>query len=128
MRRRPANHIDHWDGETYSRVLLLAGDPVVIRMTETRRLGRVALAAKVNFSRHSDAIAVAVPKILTQILGLDIDLTSFYQLADNDPALRGLVRPLVGMKPPRFPNLFESIANGIACQQLSLAVGIWTAQ
>jgi DNA-3-methyladenine glycosylase II len=58
------------------------------------------------------------------MLGLDVNLHSFYLLAENDPLLRDLVRPFVGMKPPRFPNLFEAIINGIACQQLSLVVGI----
>jgi DNA-3-methyladenine glycosylase II len=28
------------------------------------------------------------------------------------------------LKPPRFPTLFESLANAIACQQLTLTVGI----
>jgi DNA-3-methyladenine glycosylase II len=28
------------------------------------------------------------------------------------------------LKPPRFPSVFEALVNGIACQQLSLAVGI----
>ena len=29
-----------------------------------------------------------------------------------------------GLKPPRFPTVFEALVNGIACQQLSLVVGI----
>jgi DNA-3-methyladenine glycosylase II len=29
-----------------------------------------------------------------------------------------------GLKPPRFPTVFEALVNGVACQQLSLAVGI----
>ena len=28
------------------------------------------------------------------------------------------------MKPPRFPTVFESMLNAIACQQMSLTVGI----
>jgi DNA-3-methyladenine glycosylase II len=28
------------------------------------------------------------------------------------------------MKPPRFPTLFEALANAIACQQMSLSLGI----
>jgi DNA-3-methyladenine glycosylase II len=31
---------------------------------------------------------------------------------------------LRGLKPPRFPTVFEALVNGVACQQLSLAVGI----
>ena len=29
-----------------------------------------------------------------------------------------------GLRPPRFPTVFEALVNGVACQQLSLAVGI----
>ena len=29
-----------------------------------------------------------------------------------------------GLKPPRFPSVFEALVNAIACQQLSLTVGI----
>ena len=28
------------------------------------------------------------------------------------------------MRPPRFPNIFEALVNAVACQQLSLTVGI----
>ncbi len=35
-----------------------------------------------------------------------------------------LARRMRGLKPPRFPSVFEALVNGIACQQLSLAVGI----
>ena len=35
-----------------------------------------------------------------------------------------LVDEFRGLKPPRFPTVFEAVANGIACQQLSLLVGI----
>ena len=34
------------------------------------------------------------------------------------------VQPFRGVKPPRFPSVFESLVNAIACQQLSLTVGI----
>ena len=30
----------------------------------------------------------------------------------------------VGMKPPRFPTMFEAVVNAFACQQLSLEVGL----
>jgi DNA-3-methyladenine glycosylase II len=31
---------------------------------------------------------------------------------------------ICGLKPPRFPSVFEAIVNGISCQQLSLHVGL----
>ena len=35
-----------------------------------------------------------------------------------------LARRMRGLKPPRFPTVFEALINGVACQQLSLTVGI----
>ena len=29
-----------------------------------------------------------------------------------------------GMKPPRFPSVFEGVVNAIACQQVTLTLGI----
>jgi DNA-3-methyladenine glycosylase II len=38
--------------------------------------------------------------------------------------LQPLIEEFRGLKPPQFPTVFEAVANGIACQQLSLLVGI----
>ena len=45
-------------------------------------------------------------------------------MAAPDPLLGPLAARMRGLKPPRFPTVFEALVNGIACQQLSLAVGI----
>jgi DNA-3-methyladenine glycosylase II len=41
----------------------------------------------------------------------------------GDPRLQAVVATLRGLKPPRFPTLFEAIANVIPFQQVSLAAG-----
>jgi DNA-3-methyladenine glycosylase II len=61
---------------------------------------------------------------LERLLGLRVDLTSFYQLADEDARLHELASPFRVLKPPRFPTVWEGLVNGIACQQFSLTVGI----
>ena len=58
------------------------------------------------------------------MLGLDADLAEFYHLAGQDRRLQALVQLFRGVKPPRFPSVFEALVNAIACQQLSLTVGI----
>ena len=40
------------------------------------------------------------------------------------PDVGPLAERMRGLKPPRFPTVFEALVNGVACQQLSLAVGI----
>jgi DNA-3-methyladenine glycosylase II len=61
---------------------------------------------------------------LERLLGLRIDLTEFYRLSATDTKLGPLVKRFLGAKPPRLPTLFESLVNAIACQQMSLSVGI----
>ena len=61
---------------------------------------------------------------LTRMLGLDIDLDDFYRFAARDRRLQALVRDFRGLKPPRYPTLFEALVNAIACQQISLTAGI----
>jgi DNA-3-methyladenine glycosylase II len=45
-------------------------------------------------------------------------------MAAPDPLLGPLVERMRGLRPPRFPTVFEALVNGVACQQLSLSVGI----
>jgi DNA-3-methyladenine glycosylase II len=58
------------------------------------------------------------------MLGLQVDVTGFYTLAEKDHLLSPLAQHFLGLKPPRFPSLFEALLNAFACQQVSLDVGI----
>jgi DNA-3-methyladenine glycosylase II len=57
------------------------------------------------------------------ILGTDVDATPFYRVAAHDARLHAVTTALRGLKPPRFPTLFETIAGVIPFQQVSLASG-----
>ena len=57
-------------------------------------------------------------------MGLKADLGDFSRLASHDAKLSQLAARFRGMKPPRFASVFECLANAIACQQVSLTVGI----
>lgn len=65
-----------------------------------------------------------VRQTLARLLGVEADLSGFARMAASDPSLTGLVIRMRGLKPPRFSTLFEGLVNGIACQQLSLDVGV----
>jgi DNA-3-methyladenine glycosylase II len=45
-------------------------------------------------------------------------------MARRDRRVAPLVEEFRGLKPPRFPSVFEGLVNAVACQQLSLAVRI----
>jgi DNA-3-methyladenine glycosylase II len=61
---------------------------------------------------------------LTRLLGVDRCLDEFYRTAEGDPRLGELALRFRGMKPPRFPTLFEALINAMACQQVTLSLGI----
>jgi DNA-3-methyladenine glycosylase II len=63
-------------------------------------------------------------RALERLLGFEVDLSGFAAMAAADPSLGGLVTRMRGLKPPRFPTVFEGLVNGVACQQLSLIVGV----
>ncbi len=123
LRRRASNLIDRWDGHTYRRVLVIGQKPIEVAVTQTGspdfpRL-QVSLTAKISGAEHA-----AVRKALDRLLGLRLELGAFYQLAARDARLGPLVERFRGVKPPRFATLFEALANAIACQQMSLSLGI----
>jgi DNA-3-methyladenine glycosylase II len=124
LRRRPDNQIDRWDGQTYERILVIDGEPLFVSVTqigtpENSHLEVVVIAEKANSDTE-----LQVRTSLERLLGVRVDLQHFYQFSEGHADLNILVKKFQGVKPPRFPTLFEPLVNAIACQQLSLDVGI----
>jgi DNA-3-methyladenine glycosylase II len=63
---------------------------------------------------------------IPQMLGTAVDLSGFYALAANMPELGSLVTQARGVKPPRYPSLWEALCNAVAFQQLSLEAAMAT--
>jgi DNA-3-methyladenine glycosylase II len=124
LRRRSGNAIDRWGGTTYRRVLTIAHDAVEIAVHQTGPVDapRVHLAASgAGVTQELEPVLAAT---LTRLLGIDVDLSPFYTFAATDALLAPLAQQFRGLKPPRFPTLFEAVANAIACQQVTLTLGI----
>ncbi len=119
IRRRPHNTIDHFDGDTYRRVIVVDGDPVAIAVRQVAPPKSAELEIVASGSSKKK-----VEPIVNRILGLSIDLRDFYRLARKDAALGPLVNRLKGMKPVRFPTNFEAFTNAVACQLVSLTAGM----
>jgi DNA-3-methyladenine glycosylase II len=120
-RRRSGNAVDRWDGHIYRRVLVLHGTPVEIAVEQAgSRLHVCATGAE----RLPPDARLRVTSMLERTLGLRVDLTGFYRFARRDRRLRPLVERFRGVKPPRFPSLFEALLNAFACQQFSIEVGL----
>ncbi len=124
LRRRPRNLIDRWDGTTYRRVIELGNRPteLAVRQAGPPEAPRVVVTPT-PFPRNLPERR-QVRQVVSRLLGLQIDLTGWYRIAGSDARLRPLAHRFEGMKPPRFPTMFEAVVNAFACQQLSLEVGL----
>jgi DNA-3-methyladenine glycosylase II len=63
------------------------------------------------------------PRLLAQVrrmLGVEVDLTRFYHSASQVEWLHPLVRRMQGVRPPRYPTVWEACVNAIVFQQISL--------
>ena len=124
LRRRPHNAIDRWDGFAYQRVLDIDGGPVALSVTQAGGPAAPRLSVMLAGRPIDTRTELLARSALDRLLGLSVDLSPFAMETAEDPLLGPLARRMRGLRPPRFPTVFEALVNGIACQQLSLAVGI----
>jgi DNA-3-methyladenine glycosylase II len=125
LRRRTTNGVDRWDAGRYSRVLVLDGVPVGI-VAGQEGTGRDSSLFLTMYCQEpiTGRLEGNVLPTVRKMLGLAIDLGPFYRIAAGHAEIEGLAKTFSGVKPPRFPSLFEALVNAIACQQLTLDVGI----
>jgi DNA-3-methyladenine glycosylase II len=124
LRRREQNRIDTWDGRSYRRALLLDGAPLELSVTQVGRVSTPRLEVVLAGRHVTSAAEAGARSTLAKLLGLDLDLSDFYARSIRDSALDRLVARYRGVKPPRFPSVFECLLNAVACQQLSLEAGL----
>ena len=124
LRRQPSNLMDRFDEGVYSRVLIVKQKPVLVDVVETGSIDRPRIRVEAHGAQLTGTDASIIKLTLHRIFGLRKDLRAFYQKGKNDPMFGELIERFRGVKPPRFPSIFEAIVNAIACQQLSLSAGI----
>ncbi|MFL5665068.1 MAG: DNA-3-methyladenine glycosylase family protein [Ktedonobacteraceae bacterium] len=124
LRRRTHNRIDQWNGTVYTRVLLVDHVPVKVCVSQRQADNNPELQVNVCSPAPVEQGTAKIKEALQRMLGLQVDVTGFYMLAKKDPLLSPLAQHFLGLKPPRFPSLFEALLNAFACQQVSLDVGI----
>ncbi|MEO8098532.1 MAG: DNA-3-methyladenine glycosylase 2 family protein [Acidobacteriota bacterium] len=124
LRRRPQNLVDRWDGITYRRVIPFDNAPVEMAVRQTGSSSAPRVIVRLTGERLRPEYRREARALVEKMFGLRVDLTPFYKMASQDSKLESLVEKFRGLKPPRFPTLFETLANAFACQQLSLTVGL----
>jgi DNA-3-methyladenine glycosylase II len=124
LRRRSENILDRWDGEASRRVMVYEGKLIEVEVTQKSNFDRPILRITATAGKIVPDLKPAITRALERMMGLRIDLSKFYEFAKGEKRLYELSQRFVGLKPPRFPSLFEALVNAIACQQLTLTVGI----
>jgi DNA-3-methyladenine glycosylase II len=108
----------------YRRTLVLQGNPLEVAVIQTAPPDRAQLQVTATGAGLGPGAEEKLRAIVCGLLGLQIDLGPFYKLAATDLRLSALAERFRGLKPPRFPTLFEALVNAIACQQITLTFGI----
>lgn len=123
LQRRPMNRVNRWEDGRYLRVLPTAEG---LRLVAVENHGPIAapdLRGLVFGGPISPQTREQLGVTVQHLLGSAVDVAPFYRVARRDPRLQAAIASLRGLKPPRFPTLFETIANVIPFQQVSLAAG-----
>lgn len=120
LRRRQKNLIDQWNGKEYTRVFVIAGNTIQIIVSQKSET-ELSVTAK---GAEIPKLQKTITDTLKKMLGIDKNLKAFYRLAEQDRHLKIVSASFKGVKPPRFPTIFEALVNAVACQQVTLDLGI----
>ncbi len=115
LRRLSTNVIDVLtaDGE-YLRVLGESEAPVLVRVS-MQRPGLLSVILEGDGTAHARVL-----ETVRRILGTQCSVAQFNRAAARIPWLQPLARRMRGVKPPRYPSLWEAAVNAIVFQQVSI--------
>ena len=116
LRRLSTNVVDRFTPEgQYIRALSGFATPVVASITQLHHEDCLFITIEGDTKHDSAALA-----LVCRMLAVNRDLTDFNLAASHIPWLAPLVTRMEGVKPPRYPTLWEACANAIVFQQVSL--------
>ncbi len=116
LRRLSTNVVDRFTPEgQYVRAFSGFRSPVIVRATQLP--DEECLSITIESDVEQDYCVLA---LVCRMLGASRDLTDFDLSASHVPWLAPLVARMRGVKPPRYPTLWEACANAIIFQQVSL--------
>jgi DNA-3-methyladenine glycosylase II len=115
LRRLSTNIVDilTWDGQ-YIRAIETSRGPVVARAAQVNPAALI-VTLDGDPREHKPALA-----LVSRILGIERDVADFSRAAEGIPWLSPLAQRMRGVKPPRYPTLWEACVNAIVFQQISL--------
>lgn len=124
LQRRPGNLVERWEQEAYLRVLPTDGGSALVQVSNRGSIDRPDVRFVVLRSEASHGELPKLEITLRRVLGLDVDPRPLARAVRAEPRLADVAIALRGMRPPRFPGLFDAVANVVPFQQVSLDAGI----
>lgn len=129
LQRRPTNLIDIWEQQRYRRIVTIGSKAVLIEVANRGTID--APDVRLSILGAANLLGNLLPReraeaaeIARATLGLGVDSSVPQRRAEAEPTLRSTALALRGMRPPRYPELFETFANVIPFQQLSVEAGM----
>ncbi len=115
LRRLSTNLVDVLTAEgQYVRALGGSDEPVVVSVAQERPAA-LTVTIEGQAEEHPRALS-----LVRRMLGVERELAHFDRAARGIPWLRSLALRMRGVKPPRYPTLWEACVNAIVFQQVSL--------
>ena len=124
LQRRPASKLDIWERGRYLRAFVSGEGLALVEVENRGTICQPDVRFAIRAGNRAQATRLGVRHSLHRVLGLDVDPQPFFRLAAAEPTLRSPAYALRGMRPPRFAGLFETFANVVPFQQLSLEAGV----
>lgn len=124
LQRRPTNLVDVWDEGRYLRALPTRRGNVLVEVVNQGTIDAPRVSFRLLEGRDARGAREGIIRDLRRILGLDVDPAPLLQLVGNESRLAAVAAALRGVRPPRFPGLFETFVHVIPFQQLSLDAGV----
>lgn len=116
LRRLSTNAVDLLTPEgQYVRAFSGFPEHVIVRVTQIRHEGSLSVSIETDTSKDAGVLG-----LVRQMLGVDRNLKDFDRSAALIPWLAPVAQRMRGVKPPRYPTLWEACANAIIFQQVSL--------
>jgi DNA-3-methyladenine glycosylase II len=114
LRRLSSNVVDVFDGGVYRRLLGDPRQPTLLSVAQ-----HAPDAVTVRFDGPA-AERFDPATVVQRALGTDVDLSAFYRGVQYVPWLERIAEGALGVKPPRYPSLWEAVVNAVVYQQVSI--------
>ena len=114
LRRLSTNVVDVFDGRVYRRLLGEPASPVLLAVEQREPAAVHVRLEGPNAERFDPAVLVE------RMLGTQRALDAFYAGAARYPWLDRIASAARGVRPPRYPSLWETIVNAVVYQQVSI--------